>query len=90
MSYFLSYNLQLISQIHIKRPFSFEMAFFFLRECVIFINCLLNAKRLNMATSILVIAVVGGGIYFAYWAVQKTLKEDVGRNRREKRRFKRR
>lgn len=45
---------------------------------------------MDMVTTLLVIAVVGGGIYFAYWAVQKTLKEDTGKNRREKRRYKRR
>ena len=31
---------------------------------------------MDIARFIMIALLIGGGIYFAYWAIQKTLKED--------------
>lgn len=31
---------------------------------------------MNISTVIMIALLIAGGIYFAYWAIQKTLKED--------------
>jgi threonine/homoserine/homoserine lactone efflux protein len=39
---------------------------------------------------ILLILILGGGAYFAYWGIQRTLAEDVGKNRNQKRAYRKR
>ncbi|MEO1451878.1 MAG: hypothetical protein AAFV07_20270 [Bacteroidota bacterium] len=38
-----------------------------------------------MFTYLIVLLLVAGGFYFAYWAIQKVLKDDKGRNRQGRR-----
>lgn len=45
---------------------------------------------MNLLTTLVVIAIIGGGIYFAYWGIQRTLREDKRRSKRGKRTFRRR
>ena len=44
----------------------------------------------NMITGILVVALLAGGIYFAYWGIQRTLADTSGRNRSARRKSKKR
>ncbi len=39
--------------------------------------------------AILLVAVLLGGAYFAYWGIRRTLSEDVGKNRSQKRAYRR-
>jgi len=40
---------------------------------------------MGIAGTILLIAILGGGMYFAYWAIRRTLAEDTGKNRNQRR-----
>ena len=40
---------------------------------------------MGIAGTIFLIAIVGGGIYFAIWAVRRTLAEDAGKSRTQRR-----
>lgn len=44
-----------------------------------------NPLRMNTWTVIITLAIVAGGIYFAYWAIRKTLADESGKNRRSRR-----
>ncbi|MDW3649271.1 MAG: hypothetical protein R8P61_19540 [Bacteroidia bacterium] len=44
---------------------------------------------MNALGIILTLAVVAGGFYFAYWAIKRTLADDAGKNRRQRRSSKR-
>ncbi|MEM6628787.1 MAG: hypothetical protein AAF694_03905 [Bacteroidota bacterium] len=41
---------------------------------------------MNLLTTLTVLLLVAGTIYLTYWAIQKTLKEETGKNRRARRR----
>lgn len=45
---------------------------------------------MNTFGAIVLVMVIGGGIYFAYWGIRRTLAEDVGKNRSQKRAYRRR
>jgi uncharacterized iron-regulated membrane protein len=45
---------------------------------------------MGIAGSLLLIAIVGGGMYFAVWAIRRTLAEDTGKNRNQRRTSRRR
>ncbi len=45
---------------------------------------------MNTAGAILLILVLGSGVYFAWWGIRRTLAEDVGKNRSQKRNYRRR
>ena len=40
---------------------------------------------MEIVGTILIIAVIGGGGYLAWWAIQRTLADEGGRNRRSRR-----
>ena len=40
---------------------------------------------MNLLNTLVVLALIGGTIYLTYWAIQKTLKEETGKNRRARR-----
>jgi len=46
---------------------------------------LFTIEIMDWITVVFLIAIIGGGSYFAYWGVQRTLKEDTGKNRRTRR-----
>ena len=41
---------------------------------------------MNTLSILVILALAGGSVYFAYWGIQRTLKEDGGKNRRGNRR----
>jgi len=43
-----------------------------------------------MATTLLIVAILGGAGYFAFWATKRTLAEDSGSGKRKKRSRRRR
>ncbi len=45
---------------------------------------------MDIFIAFLIFAIVAGGMYFAYWGIQRILKEDEGRNRRTRRRSRKR
>ena len=44
---------------------------------------------MNTFGAILLVIVLAGGVYFAYWGIRRTLAEDVGKNRSQKRNYRR-
>ena len=44
---------------------------------------------MNTFGALLTVAIIVGGFLFAYWAIKKTLSDDKGKNRRQRRAGKR-
>ncbi len=40
---------------------------------------------MDWVTAVLLVLIIGGGSYFAYWGVQRTLKEETGKTKRARR-----
>ena len=45
---------------------------------------------MDLTTGIIVTVVIGAGIYFAYWATQRVMKENKGKVRRTRKRSRKR
>lgn len=47
-----------------------------IQDCIIILFIIsLSIQYMNAFTIILLIIVIGGGAYFSYWAIQKTLED---------------